>query len=206
MIKIHYKSNLADDYYALFSKLKIQNDSFETYYNAHLKSKLNNYNLRKILCGDFEKLVEIKQNIGSKYANDKNIKEFFNYDKAKSKTITPKISKLQPKIAKFFEDHIEVHTCYFCNIEFINKFNTSKKTKNGFTLDHFIDKGTNPYLALSLYNLVPSCYTCNSKVKTIHSISDVAPTSQRFDFDEKVKFKTFLRNPHIQANEENEIE
>ncbi|CUV65538.1 conserved hypothetical protein [Sulfurovum sp. enrichment culture clone C5] len=208
MIKIPYQPNLADDYYALFAKFKIQSDSFETYYNTHLKSELNDYSLRDIVCGDFEKLVEIKNSIGEKYVSENNIvKEVFNYDKAKSVKITPKISKLQPKIAKFFEDNIEVHTCYFCNIEFINKFSTSKKTKNGFTLDHFMDKGTYPYLALSLYNLVPSCYVCNSsKVKGTQTIGGVAPTSQKFDFDDKVKFKTFLSNSNLQVDEEADIE
>jgi hypothetical protein len=33
------------------------------------------------------------------------------------------------------------------------------------TLDHFYPKGEYPFLALSLYNLVPSCYTCNSSLK-----------------------------------------
>lgn len=207
MIKIPYQPNLADDYYVLISKLKIQNDSFETYYNTHLKSKLNGYSLKDIVCGDFEKLDEIKNSIGEKYVSENNIvKEVFNYDKAKSAKITPKISKLQPKIAKFFEDNIEVHTCYFCNIEFINKFSTSTKTKNGFTLDHFMDKGTYPYLALSLYNLVPSCYVCNSKVKGTQPIGGVAPTSQKFDFDDKVKFKTFLSNSNLQVDEEADIE
>lgn len=33
------------------------------------------------------------------------------------------------------------------------------------TLDHFYPKAQYPFLALSLYNLVPSCYTCNSNLK-----------------------------------------
>lgn len=206
MIKIPYKQNLANDYYDLISKIKIEKAFLDAYYDKHLKSKLNSYSLKDVLCGDFEKLEEIKNSIGSKYSKDNTIKQVFNYDKAKSKAITPKISKLQPKIAKFFEDNIEIHTCYFCNIEFINKFSTSIKTKNGFTLDHFMDKGTYPYLALSLYNLVPSCYVCNSKIKGKNEIKDLSPTSQKFDFDDKVKFKTFLSNPNLKVNKEADIE
>lgn len=33
------------------------------------------------------------------------------------------------------------------------------------TLDHFYSKSNYPYLALSLYNLIPSCQTCNSSLK-----------------------------------------
>jgi len=39
--------------------------------------------------------------------------------------------------------------------------------KKGYrpTLDHYYPKGEYPYLSLSLYNLVPSCYSCNSSLK-----------------------------------------
>lgn len=40
--------------------------------------------------------------------------------------------------------------------------------KRGFrpTLDHFFPKSEHPYLALSLYNLVPACQVCNSSLKS----------------------------------------
>ncbi len=119
------------------------------------------------------------------------VKALFNYK-----------DKFQTHIAKFFEQYVEVHTCYFCNIEFINKFKKSDgKFKNGFTLDHYIDKGKYPYLALSLYNLIPSCYTCNSKVKGINEIDTLSPSSSHFDFDKKVTFKTFMQNDNLQIEE-----
>lgn len=34
------------------------------------------------------------------------------------------------------------------------------------TLDHFYPKAQYPFLGLSLYNLVPSCHSCNSSLKT----------------------------------------
>jgi antitoxin component YwqK of YwqJK toxin-antitoxin module len=40
-----------------------------------------------------------------------------------------------------------------------------------------------------LYNLIPSCYTCNSKLKGTVEFKNLAPSSQQYDFDEKVKFK-----------------
>ncbi len=208
MIQIPY-SDIEDSYYTLISELKAHAFSgltFEEYYNKNLKSKLG-YSLRDVLCGDYEKLLEIKETIGTKFSSKNNIvKQLFNYDKASSKIIKPKISKLQPKISKFIEDKLEVHICYFCNIEFINKFKTSDgKFKNGFTLDHFIDKGKYPYLALSLYNLIPSCYTCNSKVKGPNEINNLSPSSLKFNFDEKVKFRTFMINENLQINQEKDF-
>ncbi|MDD2905689.1 MAG: hypothetical protein WBK95_10550 [Sulfurimonas sp.] len=67
--------------------------------------------------------------------------------------------------------------------------------KNHFTLDHVIDKATNPIVALSLFNFVPSCYSCNSKFKKSEQFTNnslehyKSPTHSGFHFDEKVKFK-----------------
>jgi hypothetical protein len=67
--------------------------------------------------------------------------------------------------------------------------------KNHFTLDHVIDKATNPIVALSLFNFVPSCYSCNSKFKKSEQFTNSSlehyksPTHSGFHFDKKVKFK-----------------
>jgi len=209
MIKVSYSEGVKDEYYELIANSKMQtfkNRTFESYYNQYVKSKVG-YELRELLCGDYEKLLEIKRDIGTKYSSQKNIiKELFNYDRSKSKMFTPKLSKLQPKIATFIEEKLEVDTCYFCNIEFINKFKKSDgKFKNGFTLDHFIDKGKYPFFALSLYNLIPSCYTCNSKVKGPDEINNLSPSSVNFDFDDKVKFRTFIDNENLQLDEEQDF-
>lgn len=209
MLKIKYNSNIEDLFYELISEskaTKFNKLNFEEYYNKHYKSKLN-FSLKELLVGDFEKLTKIKNYHGTKFKDDNCIKEMFNYDKASSKKLQVLISKLQPKISKFIETNIEVNTCYFCNIDFINKFENSKgNIKNAFTLDHMIDKGTYPFLALSLYNLIPSCYVCNSKVKGTNEIKDLSPSSKNFDFDKKVKFKTFLENSNLLIEKEKDID
>ena len=210
MIQVKYSPNIKDEYYKIIAQTKMQqynNRTFESYYNSYVKSKIDDYELRDLLCGDYEKLVEIKDKIKSKYSSQNNIvKQLFNYDKTKSKTFTPKLSKLQPKISAFFQDKVKVDTCYFCNIAFINKFKNAKgEIKNGFTLDHYIDKGKYPFLALSLYNLIPSCYICNSKVKGINEIDNLSPSSSKFDFDKKVKFTTFINNDNLQIENESDF-
>ncbi len=210
MLQIKYNSNFKDAYYneiANSKAFKFNGLTFEEYYNKYFKSKLH-YSLKDILCGNFEKLTEIKNFHGIKYKKDNSVKGLFNYDKVNSQKVKVLISKLQPKISKFVEENIEVHTCYFCNIDFINKFKNSKsETKNAFTLDHFLDKATYPFLALSLYNLVPSCSTCNSKVKRTNELKGLSPTSEKFNFDEKVKFKTFMNNKnlHVEKSEDFEL-
>jgi hypothetical protein len=210
MIKVSYNQNIEDEYYDLIAKSNgslLGEYNFESYYNRYLKHKLG-YSLRDILCGDYEKLLEIKNSIKLKYKDGNNIvKKLFNYDKATSKNFKPKISKVQKKISPFIQDRLAINTCYFCNIEFINKFKSSAdgKFKNGFTLDHYIDKGKYPFLALSLYNLIPSCYTCNSKVKGGDEINNLSPSSSKFDFDERVKFRTFMENDNLQIVDEKDF-
>ncbi|MDY0320217.1 MAG: HNH endonuclease [Arcobacteraceae bacterium] len=210
MLQVEYSLNIEDNYYQTISTRKMtkyNNITFEQYYNSYIKNKLNDYALKDILCGDFEKLKEIKNSIGTKYKNKSNniMKQFFNYDK-KSSSFNAKTAYFQPKISKFFEENIEVHTCYYCNIDFINKFKKSNETKNAFTLDHVLEKADYPYLALSLYNLVPSCYVCNSKVKDSKiPFDDFSPTNKNFDFNERVKFKSFITNVDLQIQNESDL-
>ena len=208
MLKIKYSSNLEDGYYDVIAKSKAEKFNsltFEEYYNKHYKKTLI-LDLKDILCGNFEKLVEIKDFHKTKYKDDNKIKKFFNYDKLKSINFTPLISKLQPKLSKFFQENIEVHTCYYCNIDFINTFKKNNEKKNAFTLDHVLEKADYPFLALSLYNLVPSCYVCNSKVKDSKiSFKDFSPTNKDFNFDERVKFKSFISNINLQIEKEQDF-
>ena len=209
MILVKYKEFEKKDYYEKIAESKMQkqnNSTFEEYYNTNIKAILNNYSLADILTGDFDKLWEIANSINLSSTDFEMIKTFFNYDKANSKDFVTLISKLQPKISKFFEKNIEVHTCYYCNIDFINTFKKNNETKNAFTLDHVLEKADYPFLALSLYNLVPSCYVCNSKVRDSKiSFKDFSPTNKDFDFDERVKFKSFISNVNLQIEKEQDF-
>lgn len=209
MILVKYKEFEKKDYYEKIADSKMQkqnNCTFEEYYNTNIKTILNNYSLADILIGDFDKLLEIKKYINLSSTDFEIIKTFFNYDKANSKDFSPLIYKQQPKISKFFQENIEVHTCYYCNIDFINTFKKNNETKNAFTLDHVLEKADYPFLALSLYNLVPSCYVCNSKVKDSKiPFDNFSPTNKDFDFDERVKFKSFISNSNLQIEKEQDF-
>jgi hypothetical protein len=65
-------------------------------------------------------------------------------------------------------ENLNINSCLYCNRQHIS---VSSDRKFGTTLDHFYDKATYPYLALSFYNLVPSCYACNSQLKNTKSFS-----------------------------------
>ncbi|MCQ2755115.1 MAG: hypothetical protein MJ231_08760 [bacterium] len=64
-------------------------------------------------------------------------------------------------------DDAPIDTCPYCNRHFIKTILTPNSSVVRGQLDHFYAKDKYPYLALHLYNLVPSCYNCN------HGKSDV---------------------------------
>lgn len=78
------------------------------------------------------------------------------------------------------------------------KLSDLKKNRNHFTLDHFIPKAKFPYFALSLYNLIPSCYSCNSKFKgamefsDINNLNSLSPSSNSFSLFKDLEFKLYF--------------
>ncbi len=97
----------------------------------------------------------------------------------------------------------KVRVCPYCNRNYI--FNFEKETKNQisttFELDHFFPKYSYPHLALNIYNLVPSCHTCNHKKGTkvnpqklpFHPFFD--NINQNIKFHHKIKDVSFLHSP-----------
>ena len=66
--------------------------------------------------------------------------------------------------AYIFLQELDISICPYCSSQFIFLYNNGKKTRA--TLDHYFDKATYPFLAISIFNLVPSCKVCNSDFKS----------------------------------------
>lgn len=62
-------------------------------------------------------------------------------------------------------NNLNTRTCLYCNREYIVNFIDSGKSKTTAELDHFFPRSLYPFLSISFYNLIPSCKTCNSKLK-----------------------------------------
>ena len=58
-----------------------------------------------------------------------------------------------------FIQNINLGSCPYCNRNYI--FNINKKGSIKPEIDHFYPKSIYPYLAVSYFNLIPSCPTCN---------------------------------------------
>lgn len=63
-----------------------------------------------------------------------------------------------------FAMYLDVRVCPYCNRQYITTLLT-EDAKTRADIDHFKPKRKYPWLALSLYNMVLSCKTCNSAFK-----------------------------------------
>ena len=63
---------------------------------------------------------------------------------------------------------LNIKVCPYCNHNFTLYIDILGKTKMKglFQFDHFYDKSDYPYLSMSLYNLIPSCSSCNHQKRT----------------------------------------
>jgi len=192
MLRIDFKltNELKNEYIDLLNSTKFGNGKNaknvqEEYEDYNELSK--DYSFEDIVGIETSEINDLIEDIEQKNIDKERLKEIFKYD-----------GKFQPIIASFIEKHLNPRTCYYCNIDFINIYD-EENNKNKFTLDHFIDKGRYPYLSLSIFNLIPCCFVCNSK-KIKGSIEfyensklkNTNPHLKSFKFDEDVKFKLFL--------------
>lgn len=133
---------------------------------------------------------------GTRKAMKDEISKLFNYD------------GYRDTIAGFFMDSVnifEIHTCHYCEMAYVNYFKNSYGRKiRHFDVEHILDKGKCPLVALSLYNFLPSCQSCNRTIKRSNCVGEtskstktgrlkdivlkLSPTNPQFDFDRNISF------------------
>lgn len=117
-------------------------------------------NFKQLIKAESQQLRKIKKAIQTKKTNKKNpdsttlihnkYKEFSTYTKDRYGAVN-------------LIQNLNLTVCPYCNRSFIHNFKREDKVKRSSQIDHFFPKGSGkyPYLALSFYNLIPSCYSCN---------------------------------------------
>ena len=98
----------------------------------------------------------------------------------------------------YLDNIIGIGCCPYCNRAYIMKQDikikpdptkkSNYKTINP-ALDHYFSKSKYPYFALSLYNLIPCCDLCNSKIKSTSELKlkyHIHP--YKHSFHKKIKF------------------
>lgn len=97
----------------------------------------------------------------------------------------------------------KIKVCPYCNIGYIYVVEKGNTYFCRGDFDHFAKKSTNPELALDAENLIPSCLTCNERLKNQKDFSEethIHPFKK--DFDSIVKFNIDLISPNY-LNEDN---
>ncbi len=175
--------------------IKINNEHLEQYAKEHyeeLKEKVKEfptdckYSLEEVITAKPEKLEEIA--VWGKDKVDEYKFMIGKYENFITKTKEYDAYKLAKKL--------NVNVCPYCNINStytVIKEDNKKITRPEF--DHFYDKATNPILALSFYNLIPSCHTCNATLKGSEEFSMKSHLNPYSDnLDKMAKFSLKIKN------------
>ncbi|WP_428739757.1 hypothetical protein [Sulfurimonas sp.] len=125
-----------------------------------IKKKFKNYSqeidLKKLVTMNYTELCELKSYID----NHKAITSLSSTEKDYFYTLYTRLKK-----AEYIKD-LDITVCPYCNRNYIQNFRKHNSLEATAQLDHFFDKKTYPYFAVSIYNLIPSCQTCNQRKST----------------------------------------
>jgi 5-methylcytosine-specific restriction endonuclease McrA len=85
--------------------------------------------------------------------------------------------------------YLNIKSCLYCNAQFTLVVHNGNKNLAKFQFDHFFPKKKYPYLSISLYNLIPSCASCNQcKTDRNYQFNEIAHPF-RDDFQALTQFE-----------------
>ena len=170
----------------LFLRKTIDNFRFKDWEAYNDINKINQPEEKRRLRNIFSDVyTEIRKIFNYKNFTTKKKKEYDAYDLAKN---------------------LDIPTCPYCNRTYTKTVITKNREKIiRPEFDHWFPKNQYPLLALSFYNLIPSCHICNSNVKGetefkldshFHPYNSVSNLKARFSYnyksydDYKIKINT----------------
>lgn len=68
---------------------------------------------------------------------------------------------IRTKIYPLFFPKLNLHTCPYCNAQYLDVVERKAGERGNFQLDHAYPKSKYPWLSTTFFNLVPSCGSCN---------------------------------------------
>ncbi len=198
----HYKM-LTEDPYSIVDKVSDKANDVALQPKERKFYKLIGKCLAEIIIGRpdrLEQLIRLIQPVYNEYIDEGTV-GLAGRDKAtKTKSLKNEVFSVfdytgfiqNPEGAYKLAEKLQCDVCLYCNRQYTFTLNTNEgKTRPQF--DHFLDKGTYPYLALSFYNLVPSCYICNSNLKGTKKFSVTKHLHPLIEgADEYLSFKTHI--------------
>ena len=148
-------------------------------YGVAIQDAIRRENIIELLTANFDGLMGFIKNFSSM--------EFEN-DKSKWEEIFCFTSFSRRLAFYYVLDHININVCPYCNRQYITTISNDKIRQAH--MDHFFCQEKYPYLALSIWNLIPSCSYCNGKKSNKDMCSEnrmLYPYSE--EFGEKHRFR-----------------
>lgn len=144
------------------AKLELKDNCPNLYSELYIDNKLNLKALKKLLLANRADMLEyIKKfgDMGSKKKRADNLLHYvFRYESYASR-----------KTAYRILEKMNISVCPYCNRQYIHTIANGKVRAQ---LDHFYPKSRYPYLALCLYNMIPSCGVCNMAKSSLNTLAE----------------------------------
>lgn len=197
MIRIEFpeKDSDLEDWYKKKVKTLFKKEKKISEYEKNIKtleSILNkygvSYSFEQILTLKYNELKDIKEKIKDDSNFITEIEKLKGDESSENNFLIDAYEKLRKKYGKDLVEKTGVTVCPYCNRNFVN----NGKDRAMAQFDHFFDKKTFPLFAISLYNLIPCCSSCNH-TKQSKSIS-FSPYDYDFRTDDMLTFDYCLEN------------
>lgn len=190
IIKMHWDDakNVSTGLYRVLNNSMTQSllkSNHSKIYNFFYDSKgLDEAKLESFLKADkaqMEKYITILGRYNSKVPADKKaskelLEKVFRYDGFSTR-----------KVASNITHKMDVRVCPYCNRQYTVSL---KKHKVRPQFDHYFPMSEYPYLALSLFNLVPSCSICNLAKSSLDTVNEPILYPYEEEFGEDIIFRT----------------
>ncbi|MBX2951687.1 MAG: hypothetical protein KF870_04215 [Leadbetterella sp.] len=144
--------------------------------------------LEELIVSNPEKLEDISNKLEQKGISNfkKEANQVFNYEAFCRRTSKYKYYAYE------LAHRLGINVCPYCNRQYTFTVRNNSKDVTRPEFDHFLTKVKYPYLALSFFNLIPSCKICNSTLKRDNEwsvSSHIHPYIQGFGSEWKFSLK-----------------
>ncbi|WP_343348738.1 hypothetical protein [Terrisporobacter petrolearius] len=163
---------------------KASKDTVKKWFQKQEDEKFNVF--KEFIVGNIDELNRKKVKLESSCGTKNEIGTYL-----KSQYQTFRTSKNQWGGAHLINE-LNINVCPYCNRSFVDTYICDKNGKliSNAQLDHFYAKDKYPFLAVSLYNLIPSCGVCNhGKLNDNNKV--IYPYEEEFGEDAKFETKFY---------------
>lgn len=97
---------------------------------------------------------------------------------------------IRKRYTNWLVGRLGIKACPYCGSQYLLGFESGAENKELYQLDHFFPKSEYPYLSISLFNLIPSCSSCNLLKGDRPTTLATYPNPYIDDLNQMFRFKT----------------